>query len=393
VAASKTVQSAAAVISGIGQSAVGRRLGRSGLDLTIEAVKDALQHSGLSIKDIDGLACWPGRTAASAGFAPVSIPELHDAMGMDLNWYSGGGEGPGQLSSVINAAAAVSTGLADHVICFRTVTESSTRTNLTSMGPLTDWMQWLLPFHAYSAANWTAQYAQRYFHEFGATREALAALAIHSRNNAALNSKAVYRQPLTLDDYLSSRMISSPLCLYDCDVPVDGSTVIIVSRRECTSDLHRQPIHIEAMGCRLEKRHSWDQASDLTTMSMSSAAKSMWSRTKLTPDDVDFAELYDGFSIITLFWLEAFGFCGKGEAADFVMDNSNIALDGKLPLNTHGGQLSAGRTHGLGFVHEACAQIWREAGRRQIQGPSDTAAVGVGGGTVAAAMILMKNDQ
>ena len=184
-------------------------------------------------------------------------------------------------------------------------------------------------------------YAQRYFHEFGTTREQLAQIALNARKNAQLNPDAVYRNALSMDDYLQARMISSPLCLYDCDVPVDASTVVIVSSADAAAESSKQAITIESIGCAVHDRYSWDQFPDLTTMIARDAASMMWSRTDLKPADVDMAQLYDGFSIITLMWLEAMGFCGKGEAGAFVDGGQRISLGGDLPLNTGGGQLSA----------------------------------------------------
>jgi acetyl-CoA acetyltransferase len=136
----------------------------------------------------------------------------------------------------------------------------------------------------------------------------------------------------------------------------------------------------------------------MTTMSARDAGAMVWERTELTPADVDIAELYDGFSFLAMTWLEALGFCGKGESGPFVEGGHRIALDGELPLNTHGGQLSAGRLHGFGFIHEAVLQLRGEAGERQVGGPAapgrlpEVAAVANGGGPIAGAMILTKED-
>lgn len=378
------------VISGIGQSEVGRVLGKTGMALTVEAVKDALYDSGLTIADIDGVACWPSAKLGS-GFAPVGAEQVIDAMGINVNWYCGGIEGPGQLASIINAYAAVSAGLARHVICFRTLIESTTRKQQEPIQPPQDYTQWLLPYHAYSVASWIAMYAQRHFHEYGTTREQMAQIALSCRRYAQLNPKAVYRDPLSLEDYLGSRMISSPLCLFDCDVPVDASTVVIVSASDAAQDLRKAPIRIESLGSAVKDRLSWDQFPDMTTMPARDAAKMMWSRTDFKPSDVDIAQLYDGFSILTLIWLEAMGFCEKGEVGAFVGDGSRFALDGELPLNTNGGQLSAGRTHGFGYVYEACKQLRGEAGERQVHNNPALAAVGVGGGTFGGCLLLNRD--
>jgi acetyl-CoA acetyltransferase len=392
-----------AVISGIGQSQVGRRIYRDPLELTVDAVLDAIGDAGLAPSDIDGIATYPGNQDVPPGFSGVGVVELQDALRLDLNWFAGGLESPGQLGSVINAIAAVATGLASHVVCFRTVWEASAQgdksRSAVTMGAgasgssyrASSFMQWTLPFGAPSAANWIGMMANRHFFEFGTTREQLAWIALNGRRNAARNPKAIYREPMTLDDYLDVRMVSSPLCLYDCDVPADGSTAVVVSRADSVADLRHPPARVEAVGSAIHGRPSWDQWEDLTTMALRDAAAMLWERTDLTPSDVDVAELYDGFSFITLCWLEALGFCAKGEGGPFIDGGSRIALDGEIPLNTHGGQLSAGRLHGYGFLHEACTQLWDRGGDRQVPRHPEVAVVGAGGGPLGGCLLLTRD--
>jgi acetyl-CoA acetyltransferase len=297
----------------------------------------------------------------------------------------------------------VAAGYARHVLCFRTVWEASAqgdkgRASVTMGGGggggfrAGSFMQWTLPFGAASAANWIAMCAQRHFDEFGTTREQLAQIALNARKNAARNPNAIYRDPLTMDDYLAARLISTPFCLYDCDVPADGSTAVIVSAVDTAPDMRQKPVAVEAIGTAIHGRPSWDQWDDLTTMALRDASAMLWARTDLRPDDVDVAELYDGFSFITLCWLEALGFCGRGEGGAFVEGGERIARDGLLPLNTHGGQLSAGRLHGYGFLHEACAQLWGEAGARQVARPGgrrpEVGVAAAGGGPLGGCLLL-----
>jgi len=384
------------VVSGIGQSAVGRRLGRTGLDLTIDAALDAIADAGLTVADIDGLATYPGGGGGPAGFSGPGSPDVHDALRLRLNWHAGGIEGPAQISAVINACLAVGSGLARHVLVYRTVTESTAQgaggrggigTGVPEIGGS---QQWSIPFRAYSAACWLAMNAQRHFAEFGTTREQLAQIALTARRNAGSNPKAVYRDPMSLDDYLAARMITTPFGLYDCDVPVDGSTAVIVSTADYAPDAPRPVARVEAVGTALRGRPSWDQFDDLTTMGARDAAASMWERTDLRPADVDVAELYDGFSFLALCWLEALGFCGRGEGGPFIEGGSRIAVDGQVPLNTHGGQLSAGRLHGFGFLHEAMVQLRGDGGARQVPRPVEVAAVANGGGPIAGCMLLTR---
>jgi acetyl-CoA acetyltransferase len=395
-----------AIISGIGQSQVGRRLGRSELDLTVEAGLAAIADAGLTRDDIDGLATYPGMGIGTPGFAGPGTPEVQDALRLRLSWHDGGGEGPGQMRAVITACLAVGAGLARHVLVYRTVTESTAqgeggRQGIGGSGGggrsvprFSGFLQWYLPFGAVSAVNWIALVARRRMEEFGLTREQLAQIALNARANAALNPKAVYRDPLTMDDYLAARMISTPLCLYDCDAPCDGSTAVVVSRVAHAPDLDHPACHVHAVGTALRGRPSWDQFDDLTTMAARDAGASMWERADLRPSDVDVAQLYDGFSILTMVWLEALGFCGRGESGPFVEGGAVIARDGRLPLNTAGGQLSGGRLHGFGLIHEACLQLRGEAGARQVPGRSgngpEVAAVANGGGPIAGTMLLTR---
>ncbi len=397
-----------AAITGIGQSAIGRRLGRSDLDLTIEAGLAAIADAGLTRDDIDGLSTYPGGGFGPPGFGGPGTPDVQDALRLHLNWHDGGMEGSGQSRAVFAACLAVAAGLARHVLVYRTVTEGSAqgtggRQSIAGMmggggggsggkgiSRFGGFMQWSLPFGAVSAVNWLAMIAERRIHEFGLTREQLAQIALNGRRNAAANPKAVYKDPLTLEDYMGVRMISSPLCLYDCDAPCDGSTAVVVSHRDYAKDAPGAACHVHAIGTALRGRPSWDQFDDMTTMAARDAAASMWERADLTPADVDVAELYDGFSILAMVWLEELGFCAKGEGGPFVEGGKNIALDGTIPLNTSGGQLSAGRLHGFGLLHEACTQLRGEGGGRQIARTPEVAVVANGGGPIAGSLLLTR---
>ena len=195
-----------AVISGIGQSAIGRSLGRSDLDLTVEACLAAVADAGLTRDDVDGLATYPGMGTGTAGFAGPTSPEVQDALRLRLNWHDGGGEGPGQMRALIAACLAVGAGLARHVLVYRTVSESTAqgaggREGIGgSGGPgarrFSGFLQWTLPFGAVSAVNWLALVAQRRMHEFGLTREQLAQIALNGRRNAGVNPAAIYREAM-----------------------------------------------------------------------------------------------------------------------------------------------------------------------------------------------------
>lgn len=380
-------------LTGIGMSEIGRRLGRPAVSLAVEAAREAIADAGLEPSDIDGMATYPG--PGIPGFSEGGVTAMIDALGISPTWHAGGVETSGQTGSVVNAMLAVSAGLCRHVLCFRTVTEGSLRHQRRGRSqPPTrladDMMAYRIPFGAMSAANWIALAASQYQHRYGLDRETLGWIALNARANAALNPFAIYREPLTMDDYLSARMVTTPLGLYDCDVPCDGSIAVVVSHRDAAVDLRRIPVGVAAVGTGVSERQSWDQGTLTHEPNVFGPATHLWSRTDLRHGDVDVAELYDGFTFNCLTWLEALGFCEVGEAADFLEGGRRIALDGELPLNTHGGQLSAGRLHGFGFLHEAIVQLRGEAGLRQVAG-AEVALVASGGGTPGGALLLTRD--
>ena len=218
----------------------------------------------------------------------------------------------------------------------------------------------------------------------------MAWIALNARRNAQLNPNAIYSDPMSMDDYMNARIISTPFGLFDCDAPCDGATAVIVSRRERAKDMRKTPLRVEAVGTRIGGRPSWDQFDDLSAMPNRDAGKQLWGRTDLKPSDVQMAQLYDGFTWLTMSWLEALGLCGVGESGPFIEGGERIARDGVLPLNTHGGQLSAGRLHGYGFLHEGATQMWGEAGDRQIAKPPEVGIIGAGGGNTCGALLLVR---
>ena len=391
-----------ACVSGIGQSEIGRRLDADPLTLTLDGCLAAIEDAGLRVGDIDGLSTYPGAFGPS-GFSGAGAVDVHDALRLELGWHDSGIETSGQLGSVIKAGLAVGAGLARHVLCFRSVWEGSAQGSKGRAGIMpggdgkkgvraSGFTEWTLPFSAPSAAVWIAMFAQRHFHEYGTTREQLAQIALNARKNAALNPNAIYSEPMSMDDYLSARLISTPFCLFDCDVPCDGATAFVISHVDAARDLRQPPVRVEAVGTALRGRPSWDQFDDLSTMANRDAGAHLWSRTDLKPSDVDCAQLYDGFSFITLSWLEALQLVPTGESGPFVEGGHRIARDGELPLNTHGGQLSAGRLHGYGFLHEAVVQLRGQGGARQIAKANPQVAIAAAGGGNTCGCMLLTRD-
>jgi acetyl-CoA acetyltransferase len=247
--------------------------------------------------------------------------------------------------------------------------------------------EWRMPFGAMSAANWIGMNANQYLHRYGAPREVLGWIALNGRANAARNPAAIYRDPMTMDDYLSARPITTPFGLYDCDVPCDASIAVVVSDAAVAGDLPKPAVRINAVGTQILERVSWDQGTLTHEPQVLGQSAHLWTRTDLTQADVDLALVYDGFTFNAISWLEGLGFCAIGEAKDWLDGGRRIALDGELPVNPHGGQLSEGRTHGFGFLHESIAQLRGEAGDRQVPG-ARTAVVTSGGGTPSGVLLL-----
>jgi acetyl-CoA acetyltransferase len=378
------------IISGIGISRVGRRTGIPALELTLESCKRAVEDAGLRVAQIDGLT--------SLGDTPPAAAV--EALGIRPRYNGGGFDTGGLLSPVMSACLAVAEGRAKHVLVYRTVQmmgggyvpgggEGGAGEGLGAIARLMIDIEELLAADAFSAANWLAMHCRRHMHLYGTTKEQLGWLAINSRRYAALNPLAVYRDPMTMEDYLNARPVSTPLGLYDCDVPVDGSIAVVVSHAGYTPDCPNPAVRVNAIGGS-PGQGGWFHRPDYPKMASVEAATQLWSRTDLRPSDIDVAELYDGFTFLTFAWLEALGICGEGEAGAFVDGATRIAADGQLPLNTYGGQLSAGRMHGYWVLYEACLQLRGQAGAHQIPKQPEVAVVSNGGGPIAGCMLLTR---
>jgi acetyl-CoA acetyltransferase len=382
-------------ITGVGISEVSRGATKSPLELTVDAAMEAINDAGLKRADIDGVATWPGNRGDTSGFSSVGVPDIQDALRLKLGWYAGGLEGPGQYAAVFNAVGAIAAGLCRNVLIFRTMYEATARKTSFANSLIKPGRQvgapWFAPYWGYAAALNQALYFNKYAIESGIKPEQVAQIAINQRRNASLNPNAVYRTPITLDDYFNSPIIATPLRIYDCDVPCDGATAIILSRMDVAKDLKNPPVRIEAVGSSMEYRNSWSQLDALATQAQPKVAEMMWSRTDLKPKDVDMAQLYDGFSFHTINWIENFGFCKRYEAGDFIDGGKRISLEGELPVNTGGGALSGGRLHAYGAVHEACTQLWGRAGDRQVKGDPKVVATSTAGGPLAGAMLLVRD--
>lgn len=380
-------------ITGIGQSVLGRRLAESSLVLTIDACRAAIADSSLARQDIDGICAYPGSDGLP-GVSDGGVRAVERVLGLQPVWHCGMHEVPGQTGNLIAAMLAVAAGLCRHVLCFTSFSQSrrpGARGLLPAGGRISGELAWQLPYGAASPANWIALYASHYLAKYRLDREVLAGVAIAARRHAARNPLAIYAEQLSLEDYLSARLISWPFGLYDCDVPCDGAMAVIISHREVAADLAHKPVLVESVGTRITEHQSWDQGELTHQRNVFGPATHLWSRTELTCADVDVALLYDGFTFNVFSWLEGLGFCPPGDAAAFIAGGARIGPGGRLPLNTHGGQLAAGRTNGYGNVIEAVQQLRGLAGARQVE-RAQVAVVSSGGGIPASCMLLRKDS-
>ena len=351
-----------AAIVGIGATEFSKNSGRSEMRLAVEAVQAALADAGLTPADVDGLTTYSMETNPEVMLA--------NTLGIgDLTFFSRthyGGGAP--AATVLQAAMAVTSGIADVVVCYRAFNE---RSGLRfGSGVLSDTVaptaemtrySWVSPFGLRTPASWIALFAQRYLHVYGATTEAFGHVAVAARKHAATNPAAhFYGRPITLADHQASRWISEPLRLLDCCQETDGGQALVVTTVERARDLAQRPAIIAAVaqgaGARQEMMTSYYR-DDLTDVPETRVVgDQLWRSSGLGPADMDLAILYDHFSPFVLYQLEALGFCAKGEAKDYVKDGA-LEIGGRLPVNTHGGQLGEAYLHGMNGIAEAVRQM------------------------------------
>ncbi len=351
-----------AAIVGIGATEFSKNSGRSELRLAVEAVTAALADAGLEPRDVDGYATF------SMDNNPA-IEINRSIGGGDLRFFSrvhyGGGAA---CATVLQAAMAVATGVADTVVCYRAMNERSMQRFGAGVQdrPATPTVEsahfgWYAPYGLLTPASWVAMCARRYLHEYGATSEDFGRVAVADRKHAATNPAAwFYEKPITLEDHQNSRWIVDPLRLLDCCQESDGAVAVVVTRLERARDLRQPPAVIRAAAQAASSEQQMMTgfyADDVTGLpEMGLVAQQLYATAGLTPDDIQTAVIYDHFTPFVLTQLEEFGFCGRGEAKDFVRDG-NIELGGRLPINTHGGQLGEAYIHGMNGISEAVRQL------------------------------------
>ena len=361
-------------VVGVGYSTIGRRTGLTSRELTVQCAKAAMEDAGMTPADIDGV-CMSGGVAGPEK-PGTQVAESMDAgfmLGMSpLNYFDTLDLAPAFVGVAIHAIAAIKAGLCHTCIAFRIIpqrestTESRAAQSQAVIHAAGD-TQFTRPFGENAPAVRTpGLQAQRHMWKYGTTEEQFGAHVVTQRYHASMNEDALLRTPLTIEDYLNSRYISKPVRLLDCDYPVDSGSAVIFTTEERARDWKKKPVFVDAMAYSSIKYFTMDLLDDYTRNSPVHCAETLWSRTDLKPSDVDTAQLYDGFTIITFQWLEALGFCKPGEAGPFV-EAGNTRLGGSLPLNTDGGACNVGRRHGANFCIETVRQLrGGESGARQV---------------------------
>ena len=350
-----------AVIVGIGQTKYTKNSGVSELALASEAVRNAIDDAGLVPSDIDGLTT----------FLLDNNDEIEVARSVgigDIKLFSRIGYGGGAATSIVHQATmAIATGTCDYVVAYRALNgRSGQRYSQGVSGDIvtTDLIHWswYMPWGLLTPASWVAMFTQRYMHEYGARADDLGQIALSTRNHAVNNPDAFfYERPLSEEDYSTARMICDPLRLYDCCQETDGGCAVVITSPERARDLRHPGAQIRGVACAAaaeQEQMTSFYRDDITTLpEMDQVAEQIYDQSGLGPQDIDAAVIYDAFTSIVLFQLESFGFCKVGEAKDFVQEGSLSAKGGRLPTNTHGGQLSEAYIHGVNGIVEGTRLI------------------------------------
>lgn len=339
---------------------------RSQLSYVAEAAVAVLGDCGLSAADVDGVC--GSAPDASVVQAALGIPEV--------TWFANP-----VIPFVNHLAAAVSavhSGLCEVVLAYHGAYRQAWNTASSLRDPYRRGPGGRMdgvppPPESIAGAVGYAAWASRYLHDHRVPREHLGLVALNGRANATVNPAAAMRQPLTMDHYLAARMIRWPLCLLDMDVPVDGADAFVVTSADRARDLAHPPVLVHALSLGMTARNDESQTPDLGHHGQHVVVEALRGRSDFWIDDVDVYFPYDGFSIIALNWLENVGLCGPGEAGAFLEANwdrtsGRVLINGRTPINPHGGSLSEGATQGSGHLREAVDQLQGRAGERQVDG-------------------------
>jgi acetyl-CoA acetyltransferase len=378
-------------IVGIGATEFSKASGRSELQLALEACVAACEDAGVEPSQVNGLSTFTMETnPESEILRGLGIPELTHFSRIHF-----GGGAP--CATVQYAAMAVASGAADYVLCYRAFNERSGRRFGSGVqgrpaGVTAEEAQfaWTSPYGLLTPASWVAMFATRMMHEYGITSEDFGRVAVADRRHAANNPAAFfYNQPITLEDHQSSRWIVEPLHLLDCCQETDGGQAMLVTSVERARDLKQPAVVIEAaaqgMADDQHMMRSFNRDSLVGLPEMGTCARQIWETSGLGPDDIKTAVLYDHFTPFVLAQLEEFGFCGPGEAKDFIADGA-IEMGGRLPINTHGGQLGEAYLHGMNGVAEGVRQV-RGTSVNQVDGAEHVLVTGGTGVPTSAVML------
>ena len=306
--------------------------------------------------------------------------------------FQQGGQSP--CFMVQQAAMAIEQGYAENVVVFRALNgRSGVRVGSGAFAGGAAQYRYPIGYNAY--LMYIAMWARRYLHETGSTPEDLGAVAVAQRAYAVLNDRAIQRRPLDLEGYLASPMVADPFRVADCTSEVDGACAVLVTSLERARDLRHPPAVVASAAYRAGARPGLDIGDhmlfdDYTRNFTSLLREELYGRAGLSPADVDFAEIYDCFTSVVLMGLEGLGFCGRGEAGEFVRSGAT-ARGGSLPTNTHGGLLAEGYLHGMNSVNEAVLQIQGRAGDRQA--PRHEVGVVTSGALVDGSSLILTADR
>jgi acetyl-CoA acetyltransferase len=368
-------------IAGIGTTEYARNIGRSELQTALEAAHEALDDAGLEAQDVDAIF-----KVETPGEDSVSELDLARNLGVpNLRAWGGAGYGGGAACApVVMAATAIASGSASVAIAYRARNRGSGGRPWAKAGARAQGTYaFTLPYGLVSPVQEIATLARRYMHDYGATSEQFARVAVTQRRNAARNPRAFFRDPISVEDVLASRMIADPLHLLDCSLETDGACAVVVTTAERARELKQPPVYISGVAQGMGPQHYMmsglvykDDPFDLPPVH---AAKDVYAMAGVGPQNIDVALLYDVFSPMVLWQLEAYGFCKRGEAGPFVADGHIDWPGGDLPVNTHGGSLSEAYVHGFNHVLE---------GVRQLRGTSTCQVDGASVALVAAAAVV-----
>ena len=383
-------------IVGIGEVPTGRLPDRPAIVCAIESARQAIADAGINKNEIDAIV------PTAALFSPQFNTELVgcrivEELGLsgivknNVQVFSGGSSSCNLLRM---ASGLITLGMARCVLC---VHADQLGTGVSAQGGIDLFStagiskEWEVPFGMHYSAI-AALVTQRYMYETGATEEQVAAVCVSNRKWAELNPNAMFRKPLTIEEVLASKMLSTPLRAKESNMLADGGGAFIVTSAERAREITPTPVYILGEGSRVT-HFALSQEPDLTRFGYAAAAEDAYRQAGLSPADIDLAELYDSYPVFQLIALEQLGFCQRGEAGAFVFEG-NTWPGGKLPMTTNGGMLSQGHTGaggGVAILVEAARQLMGKAGDRQVKGARFAIETATGGTYMDAHVSILGN--